>query len=60
MWPTWSLSVDEEAIVVESIFGMQECGLSISLHQLKLKMAELSQTRVTPFKNGIPGTSQWH
>jgi hypothetical protein len=28
---------------------MQECGLSISLQQLKMKVAELTQTRVTQF-----------
>jgi hypothetical protein len=58
--PPKILSVDEEAEVVESIFGIQECGLSISLHQLKLKAGELTQTRATPFENGIPRTSWWH
>jgi len=30
--PPKILSIDEEAIAVEWVFGMQECGLSISLH----------------------------
>jgi len=41
------------------ILGMQECGLSITLHQLKLKVIKLTQTRPTPFKNGIPRNSWW-
>jgi hypothetical protein len=28
---------------------MQECGLSINLQQFKMKVIELTQTRVTPF-----------
>jgi len=58
--PLGVLLIDEEAIVVESIFGMHKCGLSISLHQLKFKVVELTQTCATPFKNSIPGTSWWH
>jgi len=58
--PPGVLSIDEDAIVVESIFGMQECGLSISLHKLKIKVAELTQTSATQLKNGIPRTSRWH
>jgi hypothetical protein len=30
--PLGILSVDEEVVVVEWVFGMQECSLSISLH----------------------------
>ncbi len=58
--PPGVLSANEEATIVEWVFGMQECSLSISLHQLKLKVAELTQTRATLFKNGIPKTSWWH
>jgi hypothetical protein len=36
------------------ILGIQECELSITLHQLKIKIAKLTQTKPTPFKNGIP------
>jgi hypothetical protein len=40
--PLGVLLVDEEATIVERAFGMQECGLSISLHQLTLKLVELT------------------
>jgi hypothetical protein len=39
---------------------MDECGLSISVQQLKMKVVELTQTKVTPFQNGIPGNSWWY
>jgi hypothetical protein len=58
--PPRVLSVDEEVAIVEWVFGIQECGLSISLHQLKLKVGELTRTCATPLKNGIPITSWWH
>jgi hypothetical protein len=46
--------IDErKVIIVYWILGMQECGLSITLQQLKLKVAKLIQTQVTPFKGGI-------
>jgi hypothetical protein len=34
-------------------------GLSITLQQLKMKVAKVTQTRVRPFKHGIPGSSWW-
>jgi hypothetical protein len=39
---------------------MQKCGLSITFHQLKMKVVELTQTKPTPFKNGILGNSWWY
>jgi hypothetical protein len=39
---------------------MQECGLFITLQQLKMKVAEVTQTKPTPFKNGMPIESWWH
>jgi len=36
--PPKVLLVDEKATVVEWVFGIRECNLSISLHQLKLKV----------------------
>jgi hypothetical protein len=39
----------EDVIVYEWILAMGECGLLISLNQFKLKVAEMTQTRVTPF-----------
>jgi hypothetical protein len=38
---------------------MQECGLSVTLQQLKLKVAKITQTRPTPFRNGVLGDSWW-
>jgi hypothetical protein len=58
--PLRVLSADEEAAIFEWVFGMQEWGMTFSLHRLKLKVVELTQIRATPFKNGIPGTSWWH
>ncbi len=58
--PLRVLLIDEEAVIVEWVFGIHKCGLSMSLHQLKLKVGELTQTHATPFNNGIPRTSQWH
>jgi hypothetical protein len=39
---------------------MQECGLFITLQQLKMKVAEVTQTKPTPFNNGMPTESWWH
>jgi hypothetical protein len=36
---------------------MQECGLSISLQQLKMKVVGLTQTKDTSFWDGIYGNS---
>jgi hypothetical protein len=58
--PSGFFLIDEEAIVIEWVFRMQECGLSISLHQLKLKVAKLTKNCTTPCKNGIHGTPWWH
>jgi hypothetical protein len=34
---------------------MLECGLSITLQQLKWKVAEVTQIRPTTFQNGVTG-----
>jgi len=36
---------------------MGECGLSINLQQLKTKVIKLTQTKATPFRNGIAGNN---
>jgi hypothetical protein len=38
---------------------MQKMGLSITLQQLKMKVTKVTQTRITPFKYGVPGSSWW-
>ncbi len=46
--------IDErEVIIVYWILGMQECGLSITLQQLKLQVAKLTQIQVTMEYGGI-------
>jgi hypothetical protein len=36
---------------------MQDYGLSISLQKLNMKAIELTQTKATPFQNGILGNN---
>jgi hypothetical protein len=47
------LTNEEDKTFVAWILGMQECGLSITLQQFKLKVVKLNQTRSTPLKDGI-------
>jgi hypothetical protein len=54
------LTKEEDQTVVAWTLGMQECGLFITLQQLKMKVAKVTQTRPTPFKNGMPIESWWH
>jgi hypothetical protein len=48
---------EDVAIVMAWVLAMQEVSMSITMHQLKMKVAELTQTMVTPFQNGILGTT---
>jgi hypothetical protein len=57
MGPGGVLIEKEDATMIKWTLDMQECGLSISLQQLKMKVVELTQTRDTPFQNGILGNS---
>jgi hypothetical protein len=49
MGPRRMLIEEEDSIVIAWTLAMQECGLSISLQHLKMKVAKLAQIRVTPF-----------
>jgi hypothetical protein len=49
--------IDGEDVVVAWVLAMQKIGMSISMHQLKMKVAKLTQTRATPFRNGIMGAT---
>jgi hypothetical protein len=49
------LSVGEEEKVVKYIMGMARYGHPISITELKIKVAEATQLRQTPFKEGNPG-----
>ncbi|CAK9861575.1 unnamed protein product [Sphagnum jensenii] len=57
--PQGVLSQEEEALVVEWILKTQEEGHSVTIQQLKLKVAEITQSRPTPFTKGIPGPTWW-
>jgi hypothetical protein len=58
--PASVLIVEENQVVVAWVFPIQEVGLSISLQQLKMKVAYLTQTRPTPFQGGVLGSSWWY
>ncbi len=51
MGPKRVLIKEEDAILIKWTLDMQECGLSISLQQLKMKVAKLTQTKDTPFQS---------
>jgi succinate dehydrogenase flavin-adding protein (antitoxin of CptAB toxin-antitoxin module) len=48
---------EEDATIITWILAMQKCGL---LHQLKLKVVELTQSRPTPFWNGVLKNNRWY
>jgi hypothetical protein len=48
MGPRSVLIEKEDVVVIKWALNMQECGLSISLQQLKMKVVNLTQTRDTP------------
>jgi hypothetical protein len=58
--PRGVLTEKKDAIMITWTLVMGECGLSISLQQLKMKVVELTQTKVTPFRNGIPSNNWWY
>jgi hypothetical protein len=55
------LSRTEEEKVVQYIMGMARYGHPINITELKIKVAEATQLRETPFKDGIPraGWVRW-
>ena len=53
--PPTVLTQSEETALEEYILKMQEYGYPLSMDQLRLKVAEMVQCRVTPFRDGIPG-----
>jgi len=50
----------EDATIITWILAMQKCGLLIILHQLKLKVVGLTQSRPTPFWNGVLKNNKWY
>ncbi|KAI5082385.1 hypothetical protein GOP47_0002128 [Adiantum capillus-veneris] len=57
--PPTQLSNEEEDALLQWIFLKCESGHGVSVLDVKLKVAEICQTRHTMFSNGIPGKSWW-
>ncbi len=51
------INMEDADVVVAWVLAMHEVGMSIIMHQLKMKVAELTQTMATPFQNGITSTT---
>jgi hypothetical protein len=49
------LTEAEEQQLVQYIIAIQDLGFLLSISQVKLKVAMITQGRDTPFTNGIPG-----
>lgn len=50
-----ALTKEEENTIVTYLLQMQNRGFPLHMGQLQAKVHELTQTRHTPFKDGIPG-----
>ena len=55
--PKGVLTMAEEASLVQYLEEMVRVSCPLNITQLKLKVAEITQTRMTPFTHGIPGKS---
>ena len=53
--PPTILSTEEEKVLEEYMIQMADLGHPLSMEQLRLKIALLTQERPTPFTNGVPG-----
>ena len=51
------LTKEEERLIIEFMDEMVKIGQPLTLHMLKLKVAEICQGILTPFKDGIPGNN---
>ncbi len=60
MGPEGVLTEKEDVTMIAWTLTMGECGLSISLQQLKTKVAKLTKIKVTPLRNGIPSNIWWY
>ena len=54
------LSTQEEKALEEYMVQMADIGHPLSMEQLRLKVALLTQEKSTPFTNGIPGPTWVH
>ena len=57
MGPKTILTMAEEEELVNYIHLMLHWGHPMTPTQLKIKVAEIKEDRITPFKDGIPGQS---
>jgi hypothetical protein len=58
--PPTILKLDEEIALTTYMTQMQQYGHPLSMQQLRLKVATITQERVSPFSDGIPGDSWVH
>jgi hypothetical protein len=58
--PTCVLIIEEDRVMVGWVLSLHEVELSINIQQLKMKVAELTQTRPTPFRGRLLETSWWY
>jgi hypothetical protein len=49
------LSQAEETSLEQYLLQMQDLGYPLTIGQLRLKVAQMVETRENPFRNGIPG-----
>jgi len=45
----------EDGAIVSWVLNMQKTNLFVTLQQLKLKVVKVTQTKSTPFQNGVQG-----
>lgn len=55
--PSTIFKKEEESALETYMERMQNCGHPLSMEDLRLKVALITQDRVTPFRDGIPGDS---
>ena len=53
MGPKGVLTIEEETALCHYIEEMVDCGLSLTPTKVKIKVGQMIEERVTPFKNGI-------
>jgi hypothetical protein len=58
--PQGMVNKEEDATMEAWTLGMKKCGFSITLDQLKMKVAKFTQTKINPFKCGNHGNIWWY
>ena len=48
------ITKEKEIVLCSYIKEMASCGLPLTPTQIKIKVGQMIQDRITPFKNGIP------